>query len=91
MAQSVRSLHLSLPGPIYRRLRAAARRANQPATVVARQAIEAWLCDRRKAALREEIAAYAAKVGGTLDDYDPDLEAASLELWRPRRARKRKR
>jgi len=91
MAQPVRDFHLSLSEPTYRRLRDAARRAKQPATVVARHAIESWLREQRKTALREEIAAYAAKVAGTLDDYDPELEAASLELWRPRRERKRKR
>jgi predicted transcriptional regulator len=91
MAQPVRNFHLPLPEPTYRRLREAARRAKQPATVVARQAIEAWLRDQRKAAVREEIAAYAAKVAGTLDDYDPDLEAASLDAWGQRRRRTRKR
>jgi hypothetical protein len=59
--------------------------------VVARYAIESWLRQQRKAAIHEAIAAYAAKVAGTLDDLDPDLEAASLELWRPRRVRKRTR
>src|SRR2546425_10165159 len=91
MNRPVRNFHLPLPEPTYRRLRDAARRANQPATVVARYAIESWLGQQRKAALHEAIAAYAAEVAGSLDDLDPDLEAASLELWRPRRVRKRKR
>jgi len=59
--------------------------------VVARYAIESWLRQQRKAALHEAIATYAAEVAGSLDDLDPELEAASLELWRPRRVRKRKR
>src|SRR5438132_10792299 len=42
--------------------RSAAQRANQPATVVARYAIESWLRQQRKAALHEAIAAYAAEV-----------------------------
>jgi len=91
MSRPVRNFHLPLPEPTYRRLREAADQANQPATVVARYAIEAWLRQQRKAALHEAIAAYAAEVAGSLDDLDPELEAASLELWRPRRVRKRKR
>ncbi|MBI4246397.1 MAG: hypothetical protein HY614_04330 [Candidatus Rokubacteria bacterium] len=88
----MKNFHLPLPDPTYRRLRDAAHRAKQPATVVARYAIESWLREQHKAMLHEEIATYAAKVAGSLDDYDPDLEAASLELWRPsRRKRKRKR
>src|SRR2546430_11907773 len=82
MNRPVRTFHLPLPEPTYRRLRDAAQRANQPATVVARYAIESWLRQQRKAALHEAIAAYAAEVAGSLDDLDPDLEAASLELWR---------
>lgn len=91
MARAVRNFHLPLPEPTYRRLRDAAEQAKQPATVVARYAIETWLRQQRKAALHEAISAYAAAVGGSLDDYDPELEAASLESLRPRRIRKRKR
>src|SRR2546426_10671709 len=91
MNRAVRNFHLPLPEPTYRRLRDAAQRANQPATVVARYAIESWLRQQRKAALHETIAAYAAEVAGSLDDLDPELEAASLEVWRPRRERERTR
>ncbi|MBI2218167.1 MAG: hypothetical protein HYU51_12795 [Candidatus Rokubacteria bacterium] len=38
---SVRNFHLPLPEPLYRRLREAAAQTNQPATTVARYAIEA--------------------------------------------------
>src|SRR2546426_10411459 len=91
MNRAVRNFHLPLPEPTYRRLRDAAQRANQPATVVARDAIESWLRQQRKAALHEAIAAYAAEVAGSLDDLHPELEAASPEVWRPRRGRKRTR
>ena len=91
MSRSVRNFHLPLPEPTYQRLREAAERANRPATVVARYAIETWLRQQRKAAVHEAIAAFAADVAGSLDDLDPELEAASLELWRPRKVRKRKR
>jgi len=63
--------------------------AKRPATTLARQAIESWLRERKKAAVREAIAAYAAESAGSSADLDPALEAASLELWRPRRRRKR--
>jgi len=81
MPKPVRNFHLPLPEPTYRRLREAAERAKQPATVVARYAIETWLREQRKVALHEAIAAYAAKMAGTPADLDPELEAASLEVW----------
>jgi len=85
-------LHVPLPEPLYRRLRDAAARAHQPATVVARNAIEAWLRQQRRAFVREAIASYAAKMAGTPADFDPDLEAASLEsLNPPTRSRRRRR
>ena len=86
MAKVVRNFHLPLPEPLYRRLRDAAARANQPATTVARYALEHWLREHRKAVVREAIASYAAEVGGSRDDLDPALEAVSLEGWpRPKR------
>lgn len=92
MAEPVRNFHLPLPEPTYRRLRDAARQAKQPATAVARYAIESWLRQQRKAMLHEAIAAYAAKMAGTRADLDPELEAASLELWtQPKKPRRRKR
>ena len=89
----VRNFHLPLPEALYRRLQSHAAAAGQPATVVARHAIEAWLRERRRAAVTEAIAAYAAKAAGTLDDLDPALEAASLEHLadEERRARRRRR
>ena len=92
MATMIRNFQLPLPQPTYRRLREAANRAKQPATVVARYAIETWLREQRKAALHEAIAAYAAKMAGTPADLDPDLEAAALELWAPpKKSRRRNR
>ena len=92
---TVRNFHLPLPEPLYRRLRDAAERTKQPATTLARYAIDTWLRQHRKAMVREAIAEYATKVAGTPDDLDEDLEKASLEHWReeprPKRARERKR
>ena len=92
MATPKRNFHLPLSESTYRRLRAAARQAKQPATAIARYAIESWLRQERKAMLHEAIATYAAKMAGTRADLDPDLEIASLELWPPsKNARRRQR
>ena len=92
MATPVRNFHLPLPEPTYRRLRTAARQAKQPATAVARYAIENWLRQERKAMLHEAITTYAAKMAGTRADLDPELETASLELWAPpKKPRRRQR
>jgi predicted DNA-binding protein len=93
MATSLRNFHLPLPEPTYRRLRDAAERTNQPATALARHAIESWLREHRRTMVREAIARYAADVAGTREDLDEDLEAASLEMLRedaPRRTRREK-
>lgn len=87
--KKTRNFHLPLPEPLYQELRAVADAAGEPATTVARMAIQAWLRERRRAAVREAIAAYAVSVGGTADDLDQDLEAAALEALRPGRRRRR--
>ena len=71
--------HLPLPEDTYSQLRAASERAKVPATTLARQAIDLWLAAQAKAALHDEIAAFAAEYGGTEFDLDPDLEAAGIE------------
>lgn len=91
MATPVHNFHLPLPEPTYRRLRDAAERTRQPATTLARHAIETWLREHRRSMVREEIAQYAAHVAGTPADLDEGLEAASLELWRAAKAPKKRR
>lgn len=91
MATPVRNFHLPLPEPTYRRLRDAAKQAKQPATAIARYAIESWLRQERKAMLHQAIATYAEKMAGTRADLDPDLETASLELWAPPSKKPRRR
>ena len=49
----LRNFHLPLPEDLYRTLRDEALAAKRPATTLARQAIEAWLHERKKAAVRE--------------------------------------
>jgi predicted transcriptional regulator len=89
IVSAVKNFHLPLPEDVYALLREEAAALGRPATVIAREAIEAWLRERRRASVREGIAAYAARHAGTTADLDPALEAASLELWRPRRRRRR--
>jgi predicted transcriptional regulator len=84
----MRNFHLPLPDDIYQALREQAAALEQPATVVAREAIEAWLREHRKTVLREAIAAYAAEHAGTAADLDPALEKAGLAVLRARRRRR---
>ena len=92
---TVRNFHLPLPEPLYQRLRDAAERTNQPATTLARYAIDSWLREHRRTLVREAVARYAADAAGSREDLDEDLEAASLEMWaqldRPAKKRGRKR
>ena len=76
----MRNFHLPLPEQTYTQLRAASERARVPATTLARQAIDVWLAAQAKAALHEEIAAFATEFAGTEFDLDPELEAAGVEF-----------
>jgi hypothetical protein len=75
----MKNLHVPLPQPLYRRLRAEATRVNRPATALAREAIDLWLAEQYRASVHDEIASYARNLAGTSEDLDPDLEAASVE------------
>lgn len=88
MREAVRNFHLPLPEGVYEALRHEAMQLRKPATAVARDVIEAWLRERKRAVVREGIATYAAKHAGTSADLDPSLESAALEVLRrgkPRR------
>ena len=61
----MKNFHLPLPEEVYAALREQASALSRPATVIAREAIEAWLRDRQRASVREAIAEYAAKHAGT--------------------------
>jgi hypothetical protein len=90
----MKNFHLPLPEHVYEQLRTEAQRSQIPATSMARHAIQSWLAARKKAARKEEIAAYAAEMAGTEFDLDRELEAASSELLfsrEPRKARSKKR
>jgi predicted DNA-binding protein len=88
-AKVSQNLHVPLPGPLHARLHTQAARAGRPATVVAREAIEAWIEERERQALHEAIATYAHEVGGSRDDLDEPLERAGVEHLVGRRRRRR--
>ena len=85
---AIRNFHLPLPQRVYDALREEAAALGQPATVVAREAIETWLQERKRAGVREAISMYAVKHAGTAADLDPSLEKASLELLRGKKRRR---
>ena len=89
MAATLRNFHLPLPDDVYQALRDEAAAVKQPATVIARQAIERWLRERKRATVREAIAAYAAEHAGTSADLDAELEAAGLQVLRPAKRRRK--
>jgi predicted transcriptional regulator len=79
LVADMRNFHLPLPDDVYSGLRAEAERTSRPATALARQAIEQWLCHRRRVARDEAIADFAAEHAGSHWDLDTDLEIAATE------------
>lgn len=75
----MRNFHVPLPDELHAELRKAADRRDQPATVLARQAIRGWLETERRRILHEEIRGFAERHAGTELDLDPDLEETGLE------------
>jgi predicted DNA-binding protein len=83
MPESTRkTIHISLSEDLHAELFAYAEQRGEPATVLAREAIEAWIERQRKEQLAQEILTYATDVAGSDDDLDPELaEAAEEELF----------
>jgi len=75
----MKNFHVPLPEQTYDNLRAEAERAQVPATILAREAIDAWLRQQMRKTRHEAIAAYAAEMAGTDLDLDLDLESAGIE------------
>jgi predicted DNA-binding protein len=71
--------NVPLSGDLHDRLRAEAARSRRPATIVARDAIEAWIDARERLAVHEAIADYASDVAGSPADLDPTLENTGIE------------
>ena len=80
MASRVYNFHLPLPQELQEMLRAEAEASGEPATTVARNALNDWLKNRRKERRRAAIAGYAREHAGTDLDLDRDLEAAGIEV-----------
>ena len=74
-----RNLHVLLPEPLYRRLRAEAERSQRPATDLAREAIDSWLVEQQRLLVHEQIRQYAMDAAGSEADLDSDLESAATE------------
>ena len=82
MASATKNFHLPLSAGIYEELRREAEREGRPATVVAREAIEGWLEQRRKNVLHEQIAEYAGARKGSAADLDRPLERSAVRHLR---------
>jgi predicted DNA-binding protein len=76
---ALQNLHVPLPGDLHRRLRDEATRSGRPATILAREAIEAWIREREREHVSDRIAEYAAAVAGTNADLDRTLERAGTD------------
>jgi hypothetical protein len=75
----MKNFHLPLPEETYSHLKAEAERAQLPATILAREAIDSWLRQQLRKARHEAIANYAAEMAGSRFDLDSDLESAGIE------------
>ena len=75
----MKNFHLPLPEQTYRHLKAEAARAQVPATILAREAIDSWLRQQWREARHAAIASYAAEMAGTNSDLDSDLESAGIK------------
>jgi predicted transcriptional regulator len=74
-----RNFHVPLPEGLYDRLRKEAEQSKEPATEIARHAIEDYLERRRRDVLYSAIRDYAKRHAGTMIDLDDELAAASSE------------
>jgi len=77
----MKNFHLPLPEGTYNQLRSEAEKENLPATVLAREAIDAYLRERRRAETDLAITAYAMAVAGSEDDLHTGFESAAVESW----------
>ena len=75
----MKNFHLPLPEQTYSQLRAEAERAQVPATILAREAIDSYLRQQLRKARHKAIVAYAEEMAGTSFDLDPALESAGIE------------
>jgi hypothetical protein len=88
--RDMKNFHLPLPEETYSHLKAEAARAQVPATILAREAIDSWLRQQLRKARHQAIADYAAEVAGTSLDLDSHLESAGIEHLVKKSGAKRK-
>lgn len=79
------NLHVPLDESAWRALRDESARSKLPATALARMAIDQLLSERRRARVRDDIAAFAAAYAGSPVDLDAALEAAGIDAIREQR------
>ena len=72
-------IHVPLPRELYLWLKQEAERSKQPATVIAREALEQLQKARKKAEREEALRLFIAENAGTEWDYDPVIGEAGLE------------
>jgi hypothetical protein len=80
-ATSKKNLHVPLPEDVHAELKAQAQRVGEPATVLARRAIEERVRALKREQITEEITAYATAMAGTEFDFDPAVSAAGMHVW----------
>lgn len=77
----MKNFHLSLPERTCDQLRSEAGKEKMPATALAREAIDAFLRERKRAETDRAITEYASAVAGAAEDLDPLFESAAIEFW----------
>ena len=80
---TLHNLHIPLNPETYSALREESLRSHIPATVLARQAVEALLRQRERERTRDEISAWATAHAASPLDLDEALEAAGLQALSP--------
>jgi hypothetical protein len=72
-------IHVPLPKELYIWLKEESKRSRQPATVIAREALESLRKAQQKKQRETDLAAFIEAHAGTDWDYDPIVGEASLE------------
>lgn len=78
MASSTKNFHIPLTTEMHDQLRQFAKERGQPASHLAREALQEWLAVQEAKRLQEEISRFARENAGTELDLDEDLERAGI-------------
>ena len=73
------TFHVPLSNELHAALKAEARCSARPATELVREALSAWLEERRRQRIADEILAYAQAEAGGADSHDYEIEDAGIE------------